>query len=35
MTKFRFQELVIWQRPIMIGNKLIGISENLQEVKKI
>ena len=34
MTKFRFQDLTIWQRSISIGNRLIDISEDLQEVKK-
>ncbi len=34
MTKFRFQDLVIWQRSITIGNKLIDISEQLEVVKK-
>ena len=34
MAKFRFQDLLIWQRSISIGNKLIDISEKLEEIKK-
>ncbi|WP_231423924.1 MULTISPECIES: four helix bundle protein [Pedobacter] len=35
MAKFRFQDLLIWQRAIVIGDKLIDISEQLEEIKKI
>ena len=34
MAKFRFQDLLIWQRAIAVGNKLIDISEKLGELKK-
>ena len=34
MAKFRFQDLLIWQRAIIVGNKLIDISEKLEELKK-
>ncbi|ARS38933.1 hypothetical protein CA265_04265 [Sphingobacteriaceae bacterium GW460-11-11-14-LB5] len=34
MAKFRFQDLLIWQRAIIVGNKLIDISEKLEEIKK-
>lgn len=34
MAKFRFQDLLIWQRAILTGNKLIDISERLEEIKK-
>ncbi|QPH39511.1 four helix bundle protein [Pedobacter endophyticus] len=34
MAKFRFQDLLIWQRAIAVGNKLIDISEKLEELKK-
>lgn len=32
--KFRFQYLLIWQRAITVGNKLIDIYEKLEEIKK-
>ena len=32
--KLRFQDLLIWQRAIVVGNKLIDISEKLEEFKK-
>ena len=34
MIKFRFQDLLIWQKAILTGNKLIDISEKLEEIKK-
>jgi len=34
MAKFRFQDLLIWQKAIIVGNKLIDISEKLEEIKK-
>ncbi|KQR70351.1 four helix bundle protein [Pedobacter sp. Leaf176] len=34
MAKFRFQDLLIWQRAVIVGNKLIDISEKLEEIKK-
>ena len=34
MAKFRFQDLIIWQKAIATGNKLIDISEKLEEIKK-
>lgn len=34
MAKFRFQDLIIWQKAISTGNKLIDISEKLEEIKK-
>lgn len=34
MTKFRFQDLLIWQKAILTGNKLIDISEKLEGIKK-
>jgi four helix bundle protein len=34
MAKFRFQDLQVWQRSILIGNKLIDIAEKLEEIKK-
>ncbi len=33
MTRFRFQDLAIWQKSISIGNTLIDISERLAELK--
>ncbi|RZJ64822.1 MAG: four helix bundle protein, partial [Flavobacterium sp.] len=34
MAKFRFQDLLIWQRAIIVGNRLIDISEKLEEIKR-
>ena len=34
MAKFRFQDLMIWQKSVSIGNKLLDISERLEEIKK-
>lgn len=34
MAKFRFQDLVIWQKSIETGDKLIDISERLEEMRK-
>jgi len=35
MAKFRFQDLLIWQRAVIVGNKLIDISEKLEEIKSL
>ena len=34
MAKFRFQDLIIWQKAITTGDRLIDISEKLEEMKK-
>ncbi|WP_199117530.1 four helix bundle protein [Pedobacter sp. ASV28] len=34
MAKFRFQDLIIWQKSVAVGNRLIDISEKLEESKK-
>ena len=34
MAKFRFQDLLFWQRAVFTGNRLLDISEKLEEIKK-